>query len=566
MNGQPVLAFTSCLLIGSWIFQVPIASKASDEQVGAVSEAAGSTHVTTITVDATNPLRQFTDLDRGMDPHWLSWLSDPAYVAQYPRLRADGFEIARVLGTLSVPRIYTKDTPIDEQGDPQYDFESFDAMLDPIVRHGFKPMLIMNYVPDVLAVTPSTEQGGGKWWFNDSQVRDYDRWEDLIYKTLRHCQEKWGRQVVATWLCETWNEGDYGDYGLYKGRANFLELQDHTINAVNRADPQIRVGGPGTVTSTYKRGGGSWVDPSAKTLHGVANPTKQTSPDWRDIIEHLAIGSNYVTGEPGAAVDFISSHMYDLAGTVDSGKGIDVVGGWMMRTVRSHPTLRNKPVIISEWSSLAPKWPHDTVFEAVRAVRVLIRSRTEGLSGIIHHSQATPPNYQNRLFSGYPSLYTLQGPVRTPLGAGRALYNRLAGHQIKVDGETASVGAIASLGGGVLRVLVCYYETDKGKQDDQPVQISISWPASAGRTIGVTVHLVDEAHGNAPKLWQAMGSPDKATAPQLAHLMAAAEIPSRKFDIAVGETGTIKLHAVLRGPSLRLFELDGGQSNQTKSQ
>lgn len=519
--------------------------------------AAGATAATvTISVDTTTALAPFTALDRGMDTHWLTWAAEPAYVAQYPHLRADGFEVARIIGTMSAARIYTDQTPLDDEGrNPVYDFESFDAFLDPVIAHGFRPMLIMNFTPDALAVTPSSRTRDKKWWNNDSEIKDYDRWEDLIYRTLRHCQDRWGREVVATWYCETWNEGDYGDYGLYEGTADFLELQDRTIHAIRRADPRIRVGGPGTVTSTYRRGGGSWVGEASGKCYGVPDPTPETSPDWYDIVEHLARGRNHVTGERGTPVDFISSHMYDLAGTVDSGKGIDVIGSWMRKTVRAHPGFRETPIIISEWSSLAPEWPHDTMFEAVRSIRVLIRSRDEGLAGIVHHSQATPPNYDNRLFTGYPSLYTLQGPVRTPLGAVRALYNRLDGNEIAVAGETPTVGAIASYDGRALRVLVCHSAADAKATAEATIGIRIHHPAAAGAQMVVTKHRVDADHGNARPPWEDSGKPDEATEAQLALLMQAARIPTHTYEVMASATGAIDLESAIPAPGLQLFEL-----------
>lgn len=509
----------------------------------------------TIQVDATRTLRPFTELDRAMDPHWLSWLADPAYIAQYPRLRADGFEIARIIGVLSAVRIYREDAPPDADGNPVCDFQDFDAMLAPLVEHGLRPMLVMNFVPDALAVTPSAETKDKEWWNNDSEVKDYARWDDLIRRTLRHCQERWGRDNVAGWLCETWNEGDYGDYGLYQGRANFLEFQDHTVNAIKTVDSRIRVGGPGTVTSTYKRGGGNWTEPEADALYGIENPTRETAPDWRDSVEHFARGRNFVTGATGTPIDFITSHMYDLAGTVDSGKGIDVIAGWMVGTVRSFAELGDKPVLISEWSSLAREWPHDTMYESVRAVRVLMRSRRRGLSGIVHHSQATPPNYRNRLFTGYPSLYTLQGPVRTALGAGRALYNRLAGVEVAVRGETAAVGAIAAADGSVVRLLVSYCEPDAGVEGRQEVKIRVLWPAAAGRQVQVREHRLDRENGNARVAWEAMGKPETADPEQLAQLRAAAEIPRHDSTVSAGDDGLVPVRTVLPAPALRLFEL-----------
>ena len=82
-----------------------------------------------------------------------------------------------------------------------------------------------------------------------------------------------------------------------------------------------------------------------------------------------------------------------------------------------------------------------------------------GMSGMVYHEAFAPPNYENKMFTGFPSLYTLQG-VRTPQGAMLSLYNKLDGNQVEATTANDELGSIAAVKGKVLRVMLYHCPDD----------------------------------------------------------------------------------------------------------
>src|SRR5262249_22916300 len=71
--------------------------------------------------------------------------------------------------------------------------------------------------------------------------KDYQAWENLVFHWAMHCVERYGKEEVAKWYWECWNEANIG---YWKGtREEFFKLHDVSINAVRKALPTARVGG-----------------------------------------------------------------------------------------------------------------------------------------------------------------------------------------------------------------------------------------------------------------------------------------------------------------------------------
>lgn len=531
------------------------------------------TETVAISVDTAKLGRPFTCLDRGVDPHWIAWY--PHYEHLWPLLKANGFDMIRIMGVLSNTEMYTEKTKLGADGKPIYDYSKLDAWLDPVIKAGLRPFFVMNCVPTMLSKHPTADDkqkeiNNDVWvsaptlrenlfysWksvTNEAGVKDYVLWEGLIYKTFVHFQKRYGKDKVATWLVEVWNEGDYGDYGAYQFDANFLETMDHTVNAVKRADPRIRIGGPGSVSSTYRRGG----------KHSKGRSIEE-APDWYDYIQHTAVGTNYATGRKGTPIDFITSHMYDWSGqrlATDNAAGIFK---WMMDTVDSFPQHAGKPVIISEWMGAAldtykPHEPsardgkYDVPYVAARELRTMVQARNAGLSGMIHHSMTAPPYYKNKMFTGFPSVCTLQG-VRTPQGAMLSLYNKLDGLEVDLSPSKDELGGIAAVSGNVLRVMLYHCPDEPGKSITRGAELKINWPAAAGRKVRVKKYIVDAECANARGLWHTMGEPLEAAPEQLAQLKSAAEIPTRTFQTVFDSSGQASIFTTMTSPAVQLFEL-----------
>ncbi len=114
--------------------------------------------------------------------------------------------------------------------------------------------------------------------------KDYQKWSEVVFQFVHHLRERYGDAEVKTWLWEVWNEPDI-DY--WKGTPQeYFKLYDFSVDAVLRALPGARVGGPDST--------------------GPANP--KAAEFLRSFLDHCAHQPNYVSGKVGSRLDFISFH------------------------------------------------------------------------------------------------------------------------------------------------------------------------------------------------------------------------------------------------------------------
>ena len=176
----------------------------------------------------------------------------------------------------------------DAQGNPIYDWAIVDRIFDTYLQRNVKPYVEIGFMPEALSTKPQPykhswtplakyEEIYTGWAYPPT---DYKKWGDLIYAWARHCVEKYGRAEVEQWYWETWNEANIG---YWRGTPEeFRKLHDYTVDAVRRALPTARVGGPDTAGN-----GGQFT---------------------RDFFEHQLRGTNHATGKTGTPIDFVSFH------------------------------------------------------------------------------------------------------------------------------------------------------------------------------------------------------------------------------------------------------------------
>ena len=130
---------------------------------------------------------------------------------------------------------------------------------------------------------------------------------------------------MEQWYWEIWNEPNIG---YWRGTPEeFRKLHDYTVDAVRRALPTARVGGPDTAGN-----GGQFM---------------------RDFLEHQLRGKNYATGKTGTPIDFVSFHAKGRPEYVDGHVRLGIAnqlaaidGGFQI--VASFPELKSKPIVIGE--------------------------------------------------------------------------------------------------------------------------------------------------------------------------------------------------------------------------
>ena len=180
-----------------------------------------------------------------------------------------GFEYIRMHGLLTDDMGVYK---VDEAGKPRYNFQYIDVLYDYLLSIGMKPFVELSFMPAALASGDKTIF----WWKgNVTPPNDYDRWHDLIAALVAHFTERYGRDEVASWYFEVWNEPNLD--GFWAGtRDEYFKLYATTADAIKGIDPAYRVGGPATA-------GAAWVPETIAFCH-----------------------------DNGVPLDFISTHSYGV--------------------------------------------------------------------------------------------------------------------------------------------------------------------------------------------------------------------------------------------------------------
>ncbi|HAK90385.1 MAG TPA: glycoside hydrolase, partial [Massilia timonae] len=164
---------------------------------------------------------------------------------QLAEIRRDaGFRYIRFHGLLTDDMGVYK---IDAQGKEQYNFQYIDALFDYLLSIGIKPFVELGFMPNAMASGTKTIF----WWRgNVTPPRDYGQWERLIEALTRHWTERYGKEEVASWYFEVWNEPNLD--GFWAGTQDeYFRLYAHAARAIKRVDSSYRVGGPATAGAAW---------------------------------------------------------------------------------------------------------------------------------------------------------------------------------------------------------------------------------------------------------------------------------------------------------------------------
>jgi hypothetical protein len=132
-----------------------------------------------------------------------------------------------------------------------------------------KPLVQIGFMPEALSSQPEPYRHNWKPGDNYGNIytgwayppKDYAKWAELVFQWARHCERRYGRAEVETWLWEVWNEPNGG---YWKGTPEeYYKLYDYSADAVRRAIPAARIGGP---DSTGPAGAGA---AHARAVHGA---------------------------------------------------------------------------------------------------------------------------------------------------------------------------------------------------------------------------------------------------------------------------------------------------------
>jgi len=221
----------------------------------------------------------------------------------------------------------------------EYYYVSFDKAVKAIRATGAKPILCICLKPKVLF--PKVDQ---KVVFPSS----WEEWESLIEHLVTHCAAS--HLDIGYW--EVGNEVNIGEPGggpyLFQPQ-DYLIYYTHTVNAIRRADPLAKVGGP--TLATWDHG----------PLLGEDNPILEA------LIDHC--------GKGNAPLDFISWHLYDSHPELFR-KEIREVRAMLAK----YDSLKNVETILDEWNMSLGNPVMDPYFQPAFVLETTYGFFEEGLS------------------------------------------------------------------------------------------------------------------------------------------------------------------------------------------
>ncbi len=455
----------------------------------------------------------------------------PVYVRTHNLLTSGDGSAALKWGSTNV---YTE----DQNGNPVYDWTIVDRIFDTYVERGMKPLVEIGFMPEALSIKPEPYrhhwQPGQPYtdiftgW--SYPPKDYRKWAELVHQWVRHSVERYGAEEVATWYWELWNEPDSPYWA--GTTAEYCKLYDYTADAVKRALPSARIGGPHVTGPTE---GGN----SVKFL--------------RAFLHHCTAETNAVTGTKGASIDFIAFHakgsprVENGVVTMNLGRQLRQIS-LGFQTVVSFDAVKGLPVILGESDpegcAACPvqEYPQNdyrngTLYSSYTADAI---SRTIQLADHFHvrlrGAVTWAFEFENQpWFAGFRDLAT-NGVDKPVLNIFR-MFGMMRGNRVSVGGDLAydaltvrdssvrgkpDISALATREGRSAAVMIWNYHDANELPAASNVEVEIQGiPADES----LLQHFrVDRTHSNSYGVWKEMGSPQHPTAEQIAALERAGQL------------------------------------------
>ncbi len=425
----------------------------------------------------------------------------------------------------------------DKNGNPVYDWTIVDKIFDTYIERGMKPIAQIGFMPEALSTKP--EPYKHNWspgnQYNDIYTgwayppKDYKKWSELVYQWVRHSVARYGQKEVESWYWELWNEPNIG---YWKGTVDeYIKLYDYTADAVKRARPTAKMGGP-----------------------EVTGPgSAESARFFRAFMDHIISGTNAVSGKTGAPLDFITFHAKGapklVNGVVQMNMGTqlrDIDKGFEI--VASYPTLKHLPIIIGESDpegcaacseDFHPQnaYRNGTMYSSYTAASFarkydLAKARGVNLLGAVTWAF----EFEDQpWFRGFRDLAT-NGVDKPVLNVFR-MFGMMQGNRVDVNTDLAydfikirnesvrgerDVNALAAKDGQSATVMVWNYHDDNIMGPESPVEVKLNGIPAA--KVFVQHYRIDQQFSNSYEVWKKMGSPKSPTTEQIAELEKAGQL------------------------------------------
>lgn len=455
----------------------------------------------------------------------------------------------------------------DAEGKPVYDWTIVDRIFDSYLERGIRPYVEIGFMPEALSTKPQPYQHEWRPGLNYLKIatgwsyppKDYQKWAELVYQWTLHCVERYGKEEVEKWWWQVWNEPNGPGYYWQSNAAEFYKLHDYAIDAVRRALPTARVGGPHVAGS-----GGGYM---------------------KDFLTHCAKGTNYATGKTGTPTDFLSFHAKGdpqfTNGHVRMGisaqlKTIDA--GFAL--IRQSPEMKDKPIVIGEsdpdgcaaCQGTALGYRNTTMFSSYTAASfarkyLLADKHGANLEGALTWSY----EFEDQPYFAGQRVLSTNG-ISLPVMNVFRMFSKMGGKRVETksseeiplaeivkDGVRGKpdVAALSSLDGNKLCVMVWHYHDDDIKGAAAEVELKIGGLSPTATSARMSHYRIDDQHSNSHAVWKKLGSPTAPREADYASMQKAGQLAQmgEATDVLLNEgSATVKFSLPRQGVSLLMLE------------
>lgn len=423
----------------------------------------------------------------------------------------------------------------DKDGKPVYSWTILDQIFDTFHAAGIKPIVEIGFMPEALSTRPEPYRHnfpkGSIYTGWTYPPRDYTKWSELVFQFTRHLRERYGDAEVKTWLWEVWNEPDI-DY--WKGTPEeYFKLYDFTADAVLRALPEARIGGPDST--------------------GPENP--HAAEFLRQFLEHCAHQTNYATGKTGSPLLFISFHPKGspkwLGDHVQMGIARQLTAiknGFQI--VASFPEWRETPILLGESDpeGCAACSAQENPQNAYRNGELFASYTAEAMHNIYTLAKSEHVNFLGAVtwsfefedqpyFAGFRELAS-NGLDKPVLNAFR-MFGMLSDERLQSTSSAAlpkgdvllngvrargDIDAVATRRDHEIQILIWNYHDDDLPAPAAPIDLLIDGlPLDAKKALSEHFR-IDAHHSNSFTAWKEMGSPQSPSPVQYDQLQEAGQL------------------------------------------
>jgi xylan 1,4-beta-xylosidase len=455
----------------------------------------------------------------------------------------------------------------DAAGNPIYNWKILDRIFDTFHETGAKPLVELGFMPEALSTHPQpyrhTFPNGSIFTGWTYPPKDYKKWSELVFQFAQHLRARSGDAEVKTWMWEVWNEPDI-EY--WKGTPEeFFQLYDFSADAVLRALPGARIGGPDTT--------------------GPGSP--KSIAFLRSFLDHCAHQQNYATHKVGSPLDFISFHpkgspkwLGDHAqmGIAQQLKAVDQG----FKIVASFPEWAHTPIVLGESDpeGCAACSAKDNPQNSYRNGSLYASYTAESLYNIGALAKTEHINFLGAVnwsfefedqpyFAGFREMAS-NGLDKPVLNTFRML-GLLSDQRIKATSSGAlptnsvvldgirgkpDVNAVATRKGHEVAVFLWNYHDDDLPSAASPIDLVIDG-LPPNLTTALTEHFrIDASHSNAFEAWKQLGSPEQPSDAQYQQLQNAGQLQLLNSPSWTPvERGTVLLQFALPRQGLSLVRL-----------